>query len=212
MGYQESVWIYAVLLFGIIIVPGMDMFFVMANAITGGLRLGLAATLGVMLGGVFHTVFGTLGVTAVLQFAPWVFDILLVAGAAYMAWIGYSLLGSSIVVNDIGSTTNRSAAVAFRQGFITCVLNPKAYMFVIAVYPAFMKPEYGPIVGQAIVMGLLTIGMQFLIYGGVALAAAKGRDALIGNPNVTTGIGRAAGALFLVVAALTLWHGLGKFF
>ncbi len=211
MGYQESIWIYTVLLFGIIIVPGMDMFFVMANAITGGLRLGLAATFGVMLGGVFHTVFGTLGVSAVLQFAPIVFDILLVAGAAYMAWIGYSLLRSSIVVNDIGSTTNRSVYVAFRQGFITCALNPKAYMFVIAVYPAFMKPEYGSILGQAIVMGLLTIAMQFLIYGGVAVAAAKGRDMLIANPNVTIMIGRGAGLLFLIVAALTLWHGLAKF-
>ena len=211
MGYQESIWIYTLLLFGIIIVPGMDMFFVMANSITGGLRLGLAATFGVMLGGVFHTVFGTLGVSAVLQFAPVVFDILLVAGAAYMAWIGYSLLRSSIVVDDVGTTTNRSAAVAFQQGFVTCVLNPKAYMFVIAVYPAFMKPEYGPILAQALVLGFLTIAMQFVIYGSVAVAAAKGRDLLIANPNVTIMIGRAAGALFLIVAALTLWHGLSKF-
>ena len=40
MGYSEALWIYLVLLFGIIVVPGMDMFFVIANALTGGRRPG----------------------------------------------------------------------------------------------------------------------------------------------------------------------------
>ncbi len=57
MTYAQTLWIFSVLLFGIIIVPGMDMFFVIANALTGGRARGLMATAGVMLGGVFHTVF-----------------------------------------------------------------------------------------------------------------------------------------------------------
>ncbi len=57
MTYAYNLWIFSVLLFGIIIVPGMDMFFVIANALTGGRARGLSATAGVMLGGVFHTVF-----------------------------------------------------------------------------------------------------------------------------------------------------------
>jgi threonine/homoserine/homoserine lactone efflux protein len=212
MSYAQNLWVYTALLFGIIIVPGMDMFFVMANALTGGWRLGLVATLGVMLGGVFHTVFGALAVGAVLQMAPLVFNGLLVAGGLYMAWIGCSLLRSSIVVDGVGAAANRSQLVAFRQGFITCALNPKAYMFTMAVYPAFMKPIYGPILGQAVVMGLLTIAMQFGIYGGVAMAAAKSRDLLVSNPGVTIIIGRVAGGLFLAVAALTLWHGVSGVF
>jgi threonine/homoserine/homoserine lactone efflux protein len=57
MTYFQNLWIFSVLLFGIIIVPGMDMFFVIANALTGGRARGLMATAGVMLGGVFHTIF-----------------------------------------------------------------------------------------------------------------------------------------------------------
>lgn len=54
----------------------------------------------------------------------------------------------------------------------------------------------------------MTVAMQFLIYGALALAAGKGRDALIGNPQVTIWIGRGAGALFVVVALFTAWHGI----
>ena len=51
MSYAQTLWLYTVLLFGIIIVPGMDMFFVMANGLAGGRIRGMAATFGVMLGG-----------------------------------------------------------------------------------------------------------------------------------------------------------------
>ena len=51
MTYAQTLWLYTVLLFGIIIVPGMDMFFVMANGLSGGKSRGLAATFGVMAGG-----------------------------------------------------------------------------------------------------------------------------------------------------------------
>src|SRR6202012_907158 len=40
MSYTENLWLFLLLLFGIIIVPGMDMMFVLANALTGGRRTG----------------------------------------------------------------------------------------------------------------------------------------------------------------------------
>jgi threonine/homoserine/homoserine lactone efflux protein len=94
------------------------------------------------------------------------------------------------------------------QGFVTCLLNPKAYMFTLAVYPQFMLPQYGPAWLQAIPMGLITIAVQGSVYGGLGLAAAKSRDFLTGFPAVTIWIGRGAGALFLAVAAWTFWRSL----
>ena len=207
MDYAQSLWLFSVLLFGIILVPGMDMFFVIANALTGGRKVGLAAVGGIMLGGAVHALFGALVVGALAQPPGVVFRVMIVIGAGYMAWIGYTLLRSSITVGAIGKASSRSNWVAFRQGTITCLLNPKAYLFVLAVYPQFIRPEFGPIWSQAVVMGVLSVTMQFLVYGGLALAAGRGRDALIGNPGVTVGIGRGAGALFLVAALFTAWHG-----
>jgi threonine/homoserine/homoserine lactone efflux protein len=68
MTYTHNLWIFSVLLFGIIIVPGINMFFVIANAFTGDRARGLMATAGVMLGLITIVtqglVYGGLGVAA----------------------------------------------------------------------------------------------------------------------------------------------------
>ena len=125
-----------------------------------------------------------------------------------MCWVGFSLVKSSITVDEIGAAPKRTVTSAFMQGFITCVLNPKAYMFVLAVYPSFIQPRFGPVWAQALVMGLLTLVTQFSIYGGLGLAAAKSRDLLTGHPQVTIMIGRVCGLVFFAVAAFTVWHAL----
>ncbi len=204
MTYAQNLWLFTVLVFGIIIVPGMDMFFVIANALTGGRARGLSATAGVMLGGVFHTVFAAVCVGVLTALPSFVFTTILLAGATYMAWIGWTLLRSTITVSSLEDTGSRSMKQAFGQGFITCVLNPKAYMFTLAVYPSFMLAKFGSMLGQALVLGLVTIVTQGLVYGGLGLAAAKSRDFLTGSPAVTIWIGRGAGALFLAVAAWTV--------
>ena len=79
----------------------------------------------------------------------------------------------------------------------------------VAVYPQFMRAEYGPIWSQALVMGGLTFLMQFAIYGGLGLAAAGSRAFLVSSPDVTIWIGRSAGVVFIIAALLTLANGLG---
>jgi LysE type translocator len=118
-----------------------------------------------MLGGVFHTVFAAICVGVLTTLPAHVFTTILLAGATYMAWIGWTLVRSSITVSSLGSTGSSSMQQAFGQGFITCVLNPKAYIFTLAVYPQFMLAKFGNMLGQALVLGLITIVTQGLFYG-----------------------------------------------
>ena len=207
MDYTQALWLYFILVFGIIALPGMDMFLVIANALTGGRRTGLSTLAGVMLGGAVHTLFGALAVGLLTQLPNGLYGAMILAGAAYMAWIGWTLLASAITVDHIGGAKTRSDWSAFRQGAITCLLNPKAYLFVLAVFPQFMRPQYGALWSQALVLGLMTVTVQFVVYGTLAAAAGRGRDALIGNPGVTTWFGRGAGVFFIVAALFTAWHG-----
>ncbi|PKR57313.1 LysE family translocator [Thalassospira lohafexi] len=211
MTYAENLWLFFILLSGIIIVPGMDMFFVIANSLTGGKRAGLSATAGIMLGGVYHTLLGAIGISALLAIAPWLLNVMLFVGAAYMVWIGITLLRSAITVDRIRAAKTASLWIAFRQGMITCILNPKAYLFIFAVYPQFIRPHYGPLWSQALVMGIMTAIVQLAVYGGLALAAGTSRTLMTGNPVATIFIGRAAGALFIGVALLTAWQGMITF-
>ncbi|ASY55661.1 LysE family translocator [Sinorhizobium sp. CCBAU 05631] len=207
MTYAENLWLFFTLLFGIIIVPGMDMVFVLANAITGGRTSGLAATAGIMAGGVLHTLYAALGVSVVLHLVPELFNVLLVAGAAYIAWIGFSLLRSSITIGGVEEGRRLSRWASFRQGALTSLMNPKAYLFMLAVYPQFLKPQFGPVWSQAAVMALMIAVTQLAVYGGLALAAGRGRDLLVGSPVATVAIGRGAGLLLVAIAVFTVWQG-----
>ncbi|MBB3288034.1 MULTISPECIES: LysE family translocator [unclassified Rhizobium] len=208
MGYAENLWLFFILLLGIIIVPGMDMLFVLANSLTGGSNRGLAATGGIMLGGAVHSLNGAIGIGLLMHFVPILFNPLLIAGGAYMAFIGYTLMRSSITVGGEGPAGSRSAWKAFRQGAVTCLINPKAYLFIFAVYPQFLKPDYGPMWIQAVIMGAMTIATQFAVYGGLAITAGRSRDLLVANPRATAIAGRAAGLLLVAVSVFTVWEGL----
>lgn len=207
MTYTENLWLFFTLLFGIIIVPGMDMVFVLANSLTGGRASGLSATAGIMAGGVLHTLYAALGVSVILHLVPGLFNVLLVAGAAYIAWIGFSLVKSSITIGGIDGADRLSRWASFRQGALTSLMNPKAYLFMLAVYPQFLRPQFGPIWSQALVMAAMIAATQLAVYGGLALAAGCGRDFLVGSPETTVWIGRAAGAVLVLVAAFTVWQG-----
>lgn len=207
MEYTAHLWIFATLLVGIIVVPGMDMIFVLANALAGGTRAGMAAIAGIMVGGLVHTLTGTLGVTVLSVILPQLFLPMLLAGAAYMIWVGCGLLRSSIVVDDVPGAGRASLAATFRGGLVTCLLNPKAWLFIMAVFPQFMRPHYGPIAVQAVVMGMMTIVTQFVVYGVVAVGAGRARAFLTGNAAATILAGRIAGILIILAALFTAWQG-----
>lgn len=217
MAYIEHLWLYFILVFGIIVVPGMDMLFVLANALVGGSRAGLAATSGIMLGGACHVLFGVGAVVTLATLLPAVYAPMLAVGSLYMLWIGWSLMRSAITVDAVNAVDAIHAAQTkpvggiFVQGLVTCIVNPKAWLFGIAVFPQFVRPEFGPPLPQALAMMIITVLVQGAVYGGLALASLRGRDALVSNPAVTIWLGRCAGVLLAVVAALALWQTLRQF-
>lgn len=209
MTYSENLWLFFLLVAGIIVVPGMDMVFVLASSLSGGRKAGLSATLGIMAGGLVHTLYAALGVGVLLHFAPKLFDALLVAGAAYVAYIGWQLFRSSIVIEAVDGLDRRGLLTRFRQGALTSLMNPKAYLFMLAVFPQFLRPEFGPVWRQAAVMVLVIWATQLAVYGGLALAASRSRSALLDSPAATRFVGRTAGILLIAIAAFTVWRGWG---
>lgn len=207
MTYVENLWLFFTLLFGIIIVPGMDMVFVMANSLTGGRSSGLSATAGIMAGGIFHTLYAALGVGLLLHLVPGLFNGLLLAGALYIAWIGYTLMRSNIAIASVEPTARMSRWTSFRRGALTSIMNPKAYLFMLAVYPQFLKPEFGPLLPQVLIMGVMIALTQLAVYGSLAVAAGSSRDAITSSPRATAILGKSVGFVLILVAAWTAWQG-----
>jgi len=201
---NATLWLYFVLVFGIIALPGLDMAYVLANALTGGSKAGLAAVAGIVAGGICHIAMGALGVAAVVRFSPALFNLLLVAGASYIGWIGWHLLRAGATRLEVRTgAAPQPASSVFLKGMATCLLNPKAYVFMLAVFPQFLKPAQGPLWAQATALGLITAGTQASVYGGVALLAQRAGGSL-GASGLAT---RAVGLLLVGTGVVTVVQG-----
>lgn len=200
MPYAESLWLFLLLLTGIIIVPGMDMVFVLGHSLTRGSRAGLMATLGIMMGGAFFAVFGSLGAASVIALVPALATPMVLIGSGYMMWIGFTLTRSAITINHIGGQAALPLVRICLQGLLTCLLNPKAWLFTFAVYPQFISPTFGAIWHQTVVLVIMTVTVQGVIYGGLALLASRSRDVIVTSPTLTVWTGRLVGGLLIAIA------------
>ena len=205
----SSLWLYFVLVAGSIVLPGMDMAFVLASALAGGRRTGLAAVGGIVAGGWLHVALGAVGIGLMLQAAPGLFEALLVAGSVYVGWIGLSLLRGATALGE-HATAARPARATFGRAMATCLLNPKAYVFTLAVFPQFLQRDGTTAVARVLSMAAITSGTQVAVYGGMALAAAGTRAWLLRNPSAQRRLGHAVGLLLIVAAAWTAARGLAS--
>jgi threonine/homoserine/homoserine lactone efflux protein len=196
--------LFFVLVFGVVVLPGLDMAYVMGSALAGGRGKGFAALAGVVAGGACHVLMTALGISVVLRLVPGLFNAMLLAGALYIAWIGLSLLRSDVS----GGLAARDATVqswwrTFRQGMLTCLLNPKAYLFMLAVFPQFLRPEQGALWWQVLVLWLVIAANQLGVNGGLALLAGRMRGWLVLRPAAGAMAARCVGVLLLGAAAFT---------
>ncbi len=206
MAEYGHLWLYLLMVFGIIVLPGMDMAFVLASSLAGGRKTGMFAVAGIVFGGMCHVAAGALGVGLLFKLVPGIVNVMLIVGAVYIAWIGVLLLRSKPSAAGTGDLTvnaARSAWATFRQAAFTCLMNPKAYLFMLAIFPQYVRTEYGPVWIQAVALSAITAATQIVVYGGLALAAGGARVWLRERPTAGIFIGRVAGAMLLAGAAVT---------
>lgn len=148
------------------LVPGIDTALVLRTAITQGRAQAFAAGAGISLGVLTWGIAAAVGVSALLSASQVAFDVLRWAGAAYLVWLGGSLLVASFrregVDLDGGPVRAESAWTGFRRGLLTNLLNPKIGAFYVALLPQFL-PEGVPagLAGAALAMVHVVEGMAW---------------------------------------------------
>jgi threonine/homoserine/homoserine lactone efflux protein len=185
----------------------MDMAFVLASTLVDGRRSGTAAVAGIVLGGMAHVAMSALGIGLLLQHFPLAFNALLLAGSLYVAWMGWGLLRNTQALSEVQDQPSRPLHSTFARATLTCLMNPKAYIFMLAVFPQFIRPQLGGIIAQSIALGAITSVVQTAVYGSVVLAAAQLRVWLRGSSASQTAFSHGLGALLMLTAGWTLWMG-----
>jgi threonine/homoserine/homoserine lactone efflux protein len=207
MTHQAQLWLYFLVVLGVIALPGLDMAFVLASSLVGGRRSGLAAVAGIIAGGLCHMTMGALGVAVVLRLWPALFNAMLLGGACYIGWIGWTLLRASPATGMSLATGSRTAGLTFRQAMLTSLMNPKAYVFMLAIFPQFIHPGAVPVWLQASALAAITAATQAGVYGTVALLSGRAGGWIGGNPAKATLAARAVGAVLALSAILVAVQG-----
>ena len=185
-------FVAAILLF--LAIPGPGNLALITSTGKGGIRGGLAATLGVIAGDQVLMWMAVAGVAALLAAYPAAFHAVQWLGAAYLAWLGFKMLtakpGSAPILNI-------RPRQYFQQALTITLLNPKAIVFYMAFFPLFVDP--------ATHRGLVTFGamaatiaaLTFLYGLIVTLLTHHMAERLRANPRVSSGLEKLAG-VFLI--------------
>lgn len=179
--------------------PGPDNLQVLARGISQGRAAGLVAALGFAAGISFHTTLAALGVAALLKSSPLAFEIVKLAGAAYLVWIGIK----SIRSKGLSSAHERPAqplSTVFRQSVIGNLLNPKVTLFFIVFLPQFVNPH----AGQSVMLQMFELGGVFMLQTVAVFSVFGVAAGMIGaylkrRPRVGVWLDRLAGATFIAL-------------
>jgi len=181
---------YTVAAVALILTPGPDTAFVLAQSVGGGRPAGVRAALGVAAGVLVHTVGAVVGLSVVFRISSLAYTAVRIAGAAYLLYLGVTTLRGEGGIDVEGPTAEGS----FRQGLVTNVLNPKVALFFLAFLPQFGRGL------ELLPLGGLYALLTAVYLGGLALASGTAREA-VARPGVRTWLRRTAGGAMLALGA-----------
>jgi len=194
----EVSWLlFVVASLALIITPGQDMVLVMSRSIAQGTAAGVATAAGVSIGLVGHTLLATLGLGAILRASEWLFLALKLVGAAYLVWLGITLLRTKNAQLVAHAAGNRSLVRLFFDGALSNVSNPKIAIFYFAFLPQFVLPQASHPTLSVFVLGLVFAALTFLVKGPVALGAGLLSHWLRARPRALTSIYKSSGVVLI---------------
>ena len=128
-------FVAAIILF--LLIPGPGNLALITSTSKGGIRGGLAATLGVIAGDQVLMWLAVAGVATLLRTTPLAFEAVQWLGALYLAWMGLKML---LAKPGGAPVLHIKAGHYFRQAGMITLLNPKAIVFYMAFFPLFVDP------------------------------------------------------------------------
>jgi threonine/homoserine/homoserine lactone efflux protein len=179
----------------VIVTPGQDTALTIRNSLLGGRGTGLATAAGVATRQALWTVATSVGLAALIVASEPVFVALKLVGAAYLVYLGAQSLLAALrgrQRRDTGSASARPR-VAFRQGTLSNLGNPK-----MAVFFSSLLPQFGSSFAELLALGLLFCCMTLTWLSAYAFVVARAGDVLR-RPSIRRAIDAVTGAVLVAL-------------
>lgn len=191
----------------IIIVPGPSVLFAIARGIAWGRVVALLSVLGNGMGIFVLAAIVAVGLGPLLARSATFTEAVEVAGGAYLLWLGAHALAArrahAASLQRQEATRPRRLQV-IRQGFVVGLLNPKALVFFIAVFPHFVDRSSGNVTVQLLMLGAIFAVLAVLSDSLWGYGAGAARDRLRSSPRFLEGLRTVGGTVMLGLGTLII--------
>jgi threonine/homoserine/homoserine lactone efflux protein len=198
----------------ITVIPGLDTTLVLRSALVKGRGYAMATAFGIGTGSLVWGAAAAVGAAALLSASELGYRIVTIAGAAYMVWLGVSMIVKSFRTTPDATghgadetlrVSRGSAWRAFLVGTWTNLLNPKVGVFYIATIPQFI-PDGVSHLGMGLLLAAVHDVIGLAWFALIILGASAARRWLA-SPVALRVIDRVAGTVLIGFGAkLALAH------
>lgn len=174
---------FALVALGLVLTPGPNMIYLVSRSICQGRVAGLISLGGIALAFVLYMLCAALGITALLLTVPLAYDVLRLAGMAYLLWLAWQALKpggrSPFQLRQLDRDSPRKL---FAMGFLTNLLNPKAAVLYLSLLPQFISPGHGGVLLQSVTLGATQMTISLSVNAMIVLMAGSIARFLAGRP------------------------------
>lgn len=168
----------------LVISPGPNGFLIAKTVPLLGKKAGFANIAGFVGAFYIHGALSIFGISILLVQSATAYMIFKLLGAAYLIWIGVKAIRNAIKPTSalsqqhkepeqVKAPTYRSMQVAFWEGFLTNMLNPKVSMFYLAAFPQFMSADQSAMSAFVLVSAHSILNVAWFSLMVFALSSAK---------------------------------------
>ena len=186
------------------VTPGPNMAWLALLSASAGRRAGLAAVSGVALGLTVQAILAAIGVAALVQLWPGLFQALHFAGVGFLVWLAWQSWRDAATPAHHLPGGGEGASDGFRLGLITNLLNPKAAVFFLTILPGFLVATDR--VGDVLLLSAIYLAIATLVHLIIALAAG-GLRPWLADPTVSVWMHRFQAVALVLVAIWLLGKG-----
>jgi threonine/homoserine/homoserine lactone efflux protein len=176
----DGIWAFLAMTVLLSVSPGPDDVLVLRGTLCGGARRGMATVGGVAAGSLVWGVAAAVGLASVVTRSTQLYDVLRVAGAAYLVVLGAvpllaelrgRAIAAPLAVDPVGRVrAPGGVGRAFSAGLMSDLLNPKIGLFYLAVVPQFV-PAGAPALQYSLLLCAIDVGVAVTWLGGLTWLA-----------------------------------------
>ena len=180
--------------------PGPSMVVVINNAIFKNRYNGILTSIGHGIGIGIYAFLAVVGVGFIIKTNIIIFNGIKIISIFFLIYMGIkSILNKKNL--DFGDGSKKNGLSSFIQGFVISILNPKIFIWFVAIYSQFMSPENNFVFNSylvftaSIVDATWYIFLTFIVTSDIVFRFLKNKSIIIH---------RIIGVLFIIISAILL--------